>query len=79
MQHKIYSAISDWVVNFSLIRSFTLADLNHFALLSACFERSNAIVTQCFIDNNEAFQKLFNDADFYKTVQARRQKRCTRC
>ncbi len=27
------------------------------------------IVTQCFIDKNEAFQKLFNDADFYKTVQ----------
>lgn len=27
------------------------------------------IVTQCFMNNNEAFQKLFNDPDFYKKVQ----------
>ena len=27
------------------------------------------IVTQCFLDNNEAFQKLFNDPDFYQKVQ----------
>ena len=27
------------------------------------------IVSQCFFDNNEAFQKLFNDPDFYQKVQ----------
>lgn len=27
------------------------------------------IVTQCFLDNNEVFQKLFNDPDFYQKVQ----------
>lgn len=27
------------------------------------------IVTQCFLDNNEAFQKLFNDPEFYQKVQ----------
>lgn len=27
------------------------------------------IVTQCFLDNNEAFQKLFNDPVFYQRVQ----------
>lgn len=27
------------------------------------------IVTQCFLDNNEAFQKLFNDPEFYHKVQ----------
>lgn len=27
------------------------------------------IVTQCFLDNNEAFTKLFNDPDFYQKVQ----------
>jgi len=23
------------------------------------------IVTQCFLDNNESFQKLFNDPEYY--------------
>lgn len=27
------------------------------------------IVTQCFLDNNESFAKLFNDPDFYHKVQ----------
>lgn len=27
------------------------------------------IVTQCFLDNNESFGKLFNDPDFYQKVQ----------
>ncbi|MCF0186193.1 MAG: type I restriction endonuclease subunit R [Bacteroidaceae bacterium] len=27
------------------------------------------IVTQCFIDNNDSFAKLFNDPDFYQKVQ----------
>ena len=27
------------------------------------------IVTQCFLDNNEAFRKLFNDPAFYKQVE----------
>lgn len=27
------------------------------------------IVTQCFMDNNESFSKLFNDPDFYQKVQ----------
>ena len=27
------------------------------------------IVTQCFLDNNDSFAKLFNDPDFYKKVQ----------
>ena len=27
------------------------------------------IVTQCFLDNNESFAKLFNDPDFYQKVQ----------
>lgn len=27
------------------------------------------IVTQCFLDNNESFEKLFNDPDFYQKVQ----------
>lgn len=32
-------------------------------------EKFKDIVTQCFLDNNEAFQKLFNDPDFYKRVE----------
>lgn len=27
------------------------------------------IVTQCFLDNNDSFAKLFNDPDFYNKVQ----------
>ena len=27
------------------------------------------IVTQCFLDNNDAFEKLFNDPEFYSKVQ----------
>ena len=27
------------------------------------------IVTQCFMDNNDSFAKLFNDSDFYQKVQ----------
>ena len=27
------------------------------------------IVTQCFLDNNDSFDKLFNDPDFYQKVQ----------
>lgn len=27
------------------------------------------IVTQCFLDNNDSFEKLFNDPDFYQKVQ----------
>ena len=27
------------------------------------------IVTQCFLDNNDSFGKLFNDPDFYQKVQ----------
>lgn len=27
------------------------------------------IVTQCFLDNNDSFSKLFNDPDFYQKVQ----------
>lgn len=27
------------------------------------------IVTQCFLDNNDSFSKLFNDPDFYNKVQ----------
>ena len=27
------------------------------------------IVTQCFLDNNDSFAKLFNDPDFYQKVQ----------
>lgn len=27
------------------------------------------IVTQCFLDNNDSFSKLFNDSDFYQKVQ----------
>ena len=32
-------------------------------------DKFNQIVTQCFLDNNEAFQKLFNDPEFYRKVQ----------
>lgn len=32
-------------------------------------DKFKAIVTQCFIDNYEAFSKLFNDTDFYQKVQ----------
>jgi type I restriction enzyme, R subunit len=32
-------------------------------------EKFNAIVTQCFMNNNGAFDKLFSDPDFYQKVQ----------
>ena len=32
-------------------------------------EKFKEIVTQCFLENNESFQKLFNDPDFYQKVQ----------
>lgn len=32
-------------------------------------ERFKDIVTQCFLENNDSFQKLFNDPDFYQKVQ----------
>lgn len=32
-------------------------------------EKFKEIVTQCFLDNNESFQKLFNDLEFYQKVQ----------
>ena len=27
------------------------------------------IVTQCYLNNNESFEKLFNDPEFYSKVQ----------
>ena len=32
-------------------------------------DKFKEIVTQCFLENNESFQKLFNDPDFYQMVQ----------
>ena len=32
-------------------------------------EKFKEIVTQCFLNNNESFQKLFNDPEFYQKVQ----------
>jgi len=32
-------------------------------------DKFKEIVTQCFIDNNESFEKLFSDPDFYQKVQ----------
>ena len=32
-------------------------------------DKFKKIVTQCFIDNNDSFEKLLNDADFYTKVQ----------
>ena len=32
-------------------------------------EKFKEIVTLCFLDNNESFQKLFNDPEFYQKVQ----------
>ena len=34
-----------------------------------CPDKLKDIVTQCFLDNNESFAKLFNDPDFYQKVQ----------
>ena len=31
-------------------------------------DKFKSIVTQCFMENNESFQKLFNDPDFYQKV-----------
>ena len=31
-------------------------------------EKFKKIVTKCFMDNNDTFQKLFNDSDFYNKV-----------
>lgn len=32
-------------------------------------DKFQAIVTQCFLDNAESFEKLFSDPDFYQKVQ----------
>ncbi len=32
-------------------------------------DKFKSILTQCFLDNNAAFQKLFNDPEFYQKVQ----------
>ncbi|MBQ0145586.1 MAG: type I restriction endonuclease subunit R, partial [Lachnospiraceae bacterium] len=32
-------------------------------------DKFKEIVTQCFLENNDSFQKLFNDPDFYQKVQ----------
>ena len=32
-------------------------------------EKFKEIVTECFINNNESFQKLFNDPEFYEKVK----------
>ena len=29
----------------------------------------HVVQSQCFLDNNESFAKLFNDPDFYQKVQ----------
>jgi len=31
-------------------------------------DKFKAIVTKCFLENNDSFQKLFNDPDFYQKV-----------
>jgi type I restriction enzyme R subunit len=31
-------------------------------------QKFQEIVTQCYLDNNDSFQKLFNDPEFYKQV-----------
>lgn len=32
-------------------------------------DKFKAIVTQCFMESSDAFEKLFNDPDFYQKVQ----------
>lgn len=32
-------------------------------------DKFKEIVTQCFLNNNESFDKLFNDPEFYSKVQ----------
>ncbi len=32
-------------------------------------DKFSKIVTQCYMDNNDSFVKLFNDPDFYQKVQ----------
>ena len=32
-------------------------------------DKFSKIVTQCYMDNNDSFIKLFNDPDFYQKVQ----------
>lgn len=32
-------------------------------------DKFKEIVTQCFLENNDSFQKLFNDPEFYQKVQ----------
>ena len=32
-------------------------------------DKFREIVTQCFLDNNDSFEKLFNDPQFYQRVQ----------
>ena len=31
-------------------------------------EKFKAIATKCFLENNDSFQKLFSDPDFYQKV-----------
>jgi len=33
-------------------------------------DKFKAIVTQCFLENNDSYTKLFNDADFYQKVES---------
>ena len=32
-------------------------------------DKFKEIVTRCFLENNDSFQKLFNDPDFYEKVK----------
>lgn len=36
------------------------------------------IVTQCFLDNNDSFAKLFNDPDFIRKFRTLWQQNCIR-
>lgn len=44
-------------------------DANIRAKADLIWQIATHLVTQCFLDNNDSFSKLFNDPDFYQKVQ----------
>ena len=68
----VIKSIYDMFMNDTAVKKFKkyAKDNNPEMFIKSLFpEKFKDIVTQCFIDNNDAFTKLFNDQEFYNKVQ----------
>lgn len=65
----IIEGIYQMFMKDSEVKKFAKDNSTEMFVRSLFPDKFRDIVTQCFLDNNDSFAKLFNDPDFYQKVQ----------